>query len=568
MSTAERPKNPGGRTNAVDERRAEFARYKEDVKKRGKPFHPYAMLHDTIMSLVVVAVIIALACIWYFTSGEEPGDSGILGPRYTEKAEPETIAFVPRPDWYFYFLFYLLRIFKWPESVILGTIGIPTIAIILLLAVPFIDKRRERRLSRRPIAVISAILVIASMAVLTWKGATVREFLAGDSEALVEEWIASGNIPERGWPRRAPLRGLGLPELPHLPRRRVTEPGRARAHERGPARPRRRVPDPAPDEPAVDDARLPDASVPELHRPGVPGPGGLPRGVRGRRLARTASLRAAVRVFLGITGASGAPYAARLLRALSEAGCEVGVCISDAGHEVLATELYGDPSLPPDEVVARLTAGLAGVVVYGKDDYSSPYASGSARSTPTSICPCSMATAASIAAGAMANLVHRAASVALKEGRRLVLVPRETPLSSIHLENLLRLAQRGRRRSSSPRRASTTAPQTIDDLVDFVVARCLDQLGIENALMTPVGPMTPLTDEHRRRASRSRRRAADVRPHHPGLRPDEPRHDGRARPALAAAGGRGGRPSRRSRPRRLLRHGRSRSRLRSRPAVG
>ncbi len=200
MSTPERPKNPGGRTNAVDERRAEFGRYKEDVKKRGKPFHPYAMLHDTIMSLVVVAVIIALACIWYFTSGEEPGDSGILGPRYTEKAEPETIAFVPRPDWYFYFLFYLLRIFKWPESVILGTIGIPTIAIILLLAVPFIDKRRERRLSRRPIAVISALLVIASMAVLTWKGATVREFLAGDSEALVEEWIASGNIPEEVGP--------------------------------------------------------------------------------------------------------------------------------------------------------------------------------------------------------------------------------------------------------------------------------------------------------------------------------------------------------------------------------
>ena len=92
-----------------------------------------------------------------------------------------------------------------------------------------------------------------------------------------------------------------------------------------------------------------------------------------------ASLRAAVRVFLGITGASGAPYAARLLRPSSEAGCEVGVCISDAGHEVLATELYGDPSLPRDEVVARLTAGLAGVVVYGKDDYSSPYASGSAR---------------------------------------------------------------------------------------------------------------------------------------------------------------------------------------------
>jgi cytochrome c553 len=195
----ERPKKPatGGSGNGpVDERRAEFARYKEDVKKEGKQFHPFAMFHDTVMSLVVVAVIIGLACIWYFTSGEEPGDAGILGPRYTDKADPATIAFVPRPDWYFFFLFYLLRIFKWPESVVLGTVGIPTIALILLLAVPFIDRRRERRLSRRPIAVISSILVVASMAVLTWKGATVKEFLAGDSEGLAEQWIEAGNIPE------------------------------------------------------------------------------------------------------------------------------------------------------------------------------------------------------------------------------------------------------------------------------------------------------------------------------------------------------------------------------------
>jgi 4-hydroxy-3-polyprenylbenzoate decarboxylase len=189
-----------------------------------------------------------------------------------------------------------------------------------------------------------------------------------------------------------------------------------------------------------------------------------------------------VRVFLGITGASGAPYAARLLRALSDAGCEVGVCISDAGHEVLATELHGDPSLGPDEVVARLMEGLAGVAVYGKDDYSSPYASGSARVDAYVVCPCSMATAASIAAGAMANLVHRAASVALKEGRRLVLVPRETPLSSIHLENLLRLRNAGATiLFAAP--GFYHAPETIDDLVDFVVARCLDQLGIDNALV-------------------------------------------------------------------------------------
>ena len=153
---------------------------------------------------------------------------------------------------------------------------------------------------------------------------------------------------------------------------------------------------------------------------------------------------------------------------------------------MLATELYGDPSLPPDEVVARLTAGLAGVVVYGKDDYTSPYASGSARVDAYAICPCSMATAASIAAGAMANLVHRAASVALKEGRKLLLVPRETPLSSIHLENLLRLRNAGATiLFAAP--GFYHGPETIDDLVDFVVARCLDQLGIDNALMTRWG---------------------------------------------------------------------------------
>jgi mono/diheme cytochrome c family protein len=193
MSTTERKRRPSAH---VEERRAEFARYKEDVKRTGKAFHPYAMLHDTIMSLVVVAVIIGLACIWYFTSGEEPGDSGVLGPRYTDKADPGTTLFVPRPDWYFYFLFYLLRIFKWPESVVLGTVGVPTIALVLLLAVPFIDRRRERRLLRRPVVVIASMLVIASMAVLTWKGATVRETLAGDAETIAEQLVSDNNLPE------------------------------------------------------------------------------------------------------------------------------------------------------------------------------------------------------------------------------------------------------------------------------------------------------------------------------------------------------------------------------------
>jgi menaquinol-cytochrome c reductase cytochrome b/c subunit len=180
------------------EQQAEFERYKQDVAERGKPFFPYAMFHDTVMSLVVVVVIVALACVWYFTSGEEPGDAGILGPRYTEEADPGTTSFIPRPDWYFFFLFYLLRIFKWPESVVLGTVGIPTIALILLIMVPFFDRRRERRLVRRPVAVVAALLVIASMGILTYKGATAEESLASESVELVDEWVQAQGLSEEG----------------------------------------------------------------------------------------------------------------------------------------------------------------------------------------------------------------------------------------------------------------------------------------------------------------------------------------------------------------------------------
>jgi ubiquinol-cytochrome c reductase cytochrome b subunit/menaquinol-cytochrome c reductase cytochrome b/c subunit len=174
--------------------REQFKLYKKDVERRGKPFFPFAMFHDTVMSLVVVSVIVGLACVWYFDSGEEAGDSGVLGPRYAPEADPGTVSFTPRPDWYFYFLFYLLRIFKWPESVVLGTVGIPTIALILLLVVPFIDRRRERRISRRPVAVVAAALVIASMGILTYKGATAREALPSENLAQVPTWIEENNL--------------------------------------------------------------------------------------------------------------------------------------------------------------------------------------------------------------------------------------------------------------------------------------------------------------------------------------------------------------------------------------
>ena len=185
-------------SDRLAERRTAFQRYKEDVKQSGKPFYPYAMFHDTVMSLVVVCVIVAVACVWYFTSGQEPGDSGILGPRYTAEADPGTTSFVPRPDWYFYFLFYLLRIFKWPESVILGTVGIPTIALILLILVPFYDRRRERRIARRPVAVVAALLVIASMGVLTYKGATAKEALPAENLAKVPEWVKIQGLSQKG----------------------------------------------------------------------------------------------------------------------------------------------------------------------------------------------------------------------------------------------------------------------------------------------------------------------------------------------------------------------------------
>ena len=192
-------------------------------------------------------------------------------------------------------------------------------------------------------------------------------------------------------------------------------------------------------------------------------------------------------VFLGITGASGAPYAARLLQALSASGAEVGVCISDAGVQVLATELYGDIALPRDEVSARLVDGLEGVDRRRPHDYTSPYASGSAKVDGYVICPCSMATVGD----------HRDR----RDGE-----PRSTaPPRSRSRRAASSCSSRARRRSrpSTSRtccacgRPGATilfaapgfyhAPQTIDDLVDFVVARCLDQLGIDQTLVSRWG---------------------------------------------------------------------------------
>jgi 4-hydroxy-3-polyprenylbenzoate decarboxylase len=187
-----------------------------------------------------------------------------------------------------------------------------------------------------------------------------------------------------------------------------------------------------------------------------------------------------VRVFLGITGASGAPYAARLVEVLTGADVELGICASGAGIEVLATELYGNARLSRDETLERLLEGVRGgnVTIYDPNDWKAPYASGSAKVDAYVICPCSMGTLGTIASGAMSNLIHRAASVALKEERQLVLMPRETPLSLIHLRNMLAVKEAGAT-------VLFLAPgfyhgaESVDDLVDFIVGRAVDLMGLD-----------------------------------------------------------------------------------------
>jgi flavin prenyltransferase len=191
-----------------------------------------------------------------------------------------------------------------------------------------------------------------------------------------------------------------------------------------------------------------------------------------------------VRVFLGITGASGAPYAARLVEVLARADVELGISASSAGIEVLATELYGNAHLSRDETLERLLEPVRGgnITVYDPNDWKAPYASGSAKVDAYVICPCSMGTLGTIASGAMSNLIHRAASVALKEERRLVLMPRETPLSLIHLRNMLTVKEAGAT-------VLFLAPgfyhgaSSVDDLVNFVVGRAVDLIGLDVELV-------------------------------------------------------------------------------------
>jgi flavin prenyltransferase len=185
-------------------------------------------------------------------------------------------------------------------------------------------------------------------------------------------------------------------------------------------------------------------------------------------------------IVMAITGASGAPYAVRLLEQLVGADRQVWLIVSSHGLRLLRTEMDIDSV---DGLRQRVGADAWRrlVKVYDDADRGAAPASGSTRNAGMVICPCSMGTLSAISIGASRSLVERAADVMLKERRPLVLVPRETPLSAIHLQNMLRLSRAGAViLPAAP--GFYNRPQTLQELVDFIVARVLDQLGVEHAL--------------------------------------------------------------------------------------
>lgn len=194
----------------------------------------------------------------------------------------------------------------------------------------------------------------------------------------------------------------------------------------------------------------------------------------------------AERITLAFTGASGALYGLRLLELLLAAEKEVFVLISKAARVVIGTEtaLRLPAGTKATKAALREYVGhLKGkLVVCGLEQWTSPVASGSGAPSAMVVCPCSTGTLSAIAQGASNNLIERAADVAIKEGRQLILVPREAPYSAIHLENMLKLARLGVTiLPASP--GFYQQPQTAAELVDFIVARLLDQLGVEQTLL-------------------------------------------------------------------------------------
>lgn len=195
------------------------------------------------------------------------------------------------------------------------------------------------------------------------------------------------------------------------------------------------------------------------------------------------------RITLAITGASGSVYAMRLLQCLVQQNIHVDLLVSDAAREV--ARLEAGMALPDDDALAgflanHLAVDAAKIRVWGRQEWTSPVASGSAAAGPMVICPCSTGTLSAIACGASNNLIERAADVSIKEHRPLILVPRETPLSAIHLENMLKLSRLGV--TILPAMPGFYHhPQSVNDLVDFIVARILACLGVQQTLLQPWG---------------------------------------------------------------------------------
>jgi 4-hydroxy-3-polyprenylbenzoate decarboxylase len=190
-------------------------------------------------------------------------------------------------------------------------------------------------------------------------------------------------------------------------------------------------------------------------------------------------------ITLAWTGASGMPYGLRLLECLLAAKSRVYLIYSSAAQIVAKQELGltlpAQPAAAATLLSDRFRAAAGQLTVFGREDWMSPVASGSNPADAMAICPCSLGTLGAVAAGLADNLIERAADVMLKERRTLVLVPRETPLSVIHLENMLRLARAGAV-ILPPSPGFYGNPQSVSELVDFVVARILDQLGVNHAL--------------------------------------------------------------------------------------
>ncbi|MFO7582562.1 flavin prenyltransferase UbiX [Guyparkeria sp.] len=198
-------------------------------------------------------------------------------------------------------------------------------------------------------------------------------------------------------------------------------------------------------------------------------------------------------VVLAMTGASGLPYALRLLESLIAAGCHVSLIASKAAHAVAALEL--DEPFPARhdalaaELGGRFGAADGQVTGYARQDWTAPFASGSNPPDAMVVCPCTTGTLGAIANGLSDSLIERTADVCLKERRDLVIVPREAPLSAIALSQMTRLAELGVV-ILPPAPAFYHRPKTIEDLIDFTVARILDQIGVEHELHARWGNAT------------------------------------------------------------------------------